>query len=230
MVPDHVWDSFDQMARDMGADRDALVSQALFMFARLNGYLSPAVGGASIRSNPAPGGPGLPARGDAASVHVRSRVGGDSDAPRRSGPPPKLSEPPATDGPPRREVADRVLETAAELERMMKDKPPSDPGPLDGPSHEAGPELFLVGESGALEKVAKDRFVIGRGKHCDLVVNSGKVSREHAAILREGSDHFIEDLGSSNGTWFDKQRIHRRKIENGDEYFICNEKVKCVIR
>jgi len=224
MVPDHVWDSFDQMARDMGADRDSLVSQALFMFARLNGYLSPAVG-ASIRSNPAPGGSGLPARADGA----RSRAG-DADSPRRSGAPPKLSEPPASEPPPRREVADRVLETAAELERLMKDKPLSDPGPLDGPAREAGPELFLVGDSGSLEKVAKDRFVIGRGKHCDLVINSGKVSREHAAILREGSDHFIEDLGSSNGTWFDKQRIHRRKIENGDEYFICNEKVKCVIR
>jgi hypothetical protein len=230
MVPDHVWDSFDQMARDMGADRDSLVSQALFMFARLNGYLSPAAGGASIRSNPAPGGSGLPARGDAVSVHVRSRVGGDSDAPRRSGAPPKLSEPPATEAPPRREVADRVLETAAELERLMKDKPPSDPGPLDSIVGEAGAELFLVGDAGALEQVAKDRFVIGRGKHCDLVINSGKVSREHAAILREGSEHFIEDLGSSNGTWFDKQRIHRRKIEDGDEYFICNEKVKCVIK
>ena len=112
----------------------------------------------------------------------------------------------------------------------MKDKPPFEPEAGDAQPREGTPELFLVGETGALDKVIKDRFVIGRGKHCDLVINSGKVSREHAAILREGTDHFIEDLGSSNGTWFDKQRIHRRKIENGDEYFICNEKVKCVIR
>ncbi len=212
------------MARDMGADRDSLVSQALFMFARLNGYLSPAAPGASIRSNPPPVARDCPR---APIEPSGSRQGGDLDAVRRTHPPPKLSEPPASE-PPRREVADRVLETAAELERLMKDKPQFEAGALDAPA--AGPELFLVGESGALDKVAKERFVIGRGKHCDLVINSGKVSREHAAILREGSDHFIEDLGSSNGTWFDKQRIHRRKIENGDEYFICNEKVKCVIR
>jgi hypothetical protein len=229
MVPDHVWDSFDQMAQDMGADRDSLVSQALFMFARLNGYLSPAAG-PSIRSNPARGGAGLPARADSAMVQPRSKAGGDPEVVRRTGPPPKLSEPPSVESPARREVADRVLETAAELERLIKDKPHFEPEAQDGQIREETAELFLVGENGALEKVAKDRFVIGRGKHCDLVINSGKVSREHAAILREGTEHFIEDLGSSNGTWFDKQRIHRRKIENGDEYFICNEKVKCVIR
>src|SRR5580700_10073051 len=87
MVPDHVWDSFDLMARDMGADRDSLVSQALFMFARLNGYLSPVAGGPSIRSNPAPGGAGLPARADAAAAPGRR---GESDGARRSTAPPKL--------------------------------------------------------------------------------------------------------------------------------------------
>jgi len=222
-VPDHVWESFDQMAREMGADRDSLVSQALFMFARLNGYLMPGAGPA--RTSAAPGA-ALPARAESAMVPGRSKI--SDEVPRRSSGAPKL-DPVAIEPLPRRETADRVLETAAELERMMKDSPAFEGGEPAAPL-EAGQDLFLVGENGALDKVTKDRFVIGRGKHCDLVINSGKVSREHAAILREGTDHFIEDLGSSNGTWFDKQRIHRRKIENGDEYFICNEKVKCVIR
>ena len=43
-------------------------------------------------------------------------------------------------------------------------------------------------------------------------------------------DYFLQDLDSSNGTWFNKQRIKRRKIEDGDEYFICSEKVKFVYR
>ena len=75
-----------------------------------------------------------------------------------------------------------------------------------------------------------ERFVIGRGKHCDFVINSGKVSREHAQIIRENDEYFIEDLGSSNGTWFNKQRIKRRKLEDGDEYYICSEKLKVVLR
>jgi pSer/pThr/pTyr-binding forkhead associated (FHA) protein len=81
-----------------------------------------------------------------------------------------------------------------------------------------------------MQKIGKDRFLIGRGKHCDLVINSGKVSREHAAILHRGSEYFIEDLGSSNGTWFDQQRINRRRVVDGDEYLICSDKIRFVIR
>jgi pSer/pThr/pTyr-binding forkhead associated (FHA) protein len=88
----------------------------------------------------------------------------------------------------------------------------------------------LMSEGRELERVTKDRFLIGRGKHCDLVINSGKVSREHAAIVRENGDYFIEDLGSSNGTWFEKRRIGRRQIHEGDDYFICAEKLSCTFR
>jgi pSer/pThr/pTyr-binding forkhead associated (FHA) protein len=102
---------------------------------------------------------------------------------------------------------------------------------MDEPQDEdEGVALYLITEAGDQQKIANDRFVIGRGKHCDLVINSGKVSREHAVISREGADYFIEDLGSSNGTWFNKQRIKRRKIEDGDEYFICSEKIRLTMR
>jgi pSer/pThr/pTyr-binding forkhead associated (FHA) protein len=62
------------------------------------------------------------------------------------------------------------------------------------------------------------------------VINSGKVSREHASVVREGTDWYIEDLGSSNGTWFNKQRIKRQKIEDGDEYFVCSERIRFALR
>ena len=152
------------------------------------------------------------------------------------------------DDPVRREVQERVLETAAELERLIKSKnqaqqapdqslDQSDDGGGDGEvdvdmGGEAGgaPALYMMLEGGELDRIAKERFVIGRGKHCDFVINSGKVSREHAVIVRDAGEFFLEDLGSSNGTWFNKQRIKRRKIEDGDEYFICSEKVKFVYR
>ena len=107
--------------------------------------------------------------------------------------------------------------------RAARRRDPSLPAPSDR-------TLVLLSAGRELERVAKDRFLIGRGKHCDLIINSGKVSREHAAIVREGSGWFIEDLGSSNGTWFDKRRIERRQIEDGDEYYICSEKLSCAFR
>src|SRR5438067_1659574 len=51
MVADHLWDALAAMAADMGTDREALVNQALYTFARLNGFVLPAeVRGAEPRA------------------------------------------------------------------------------------------------------------------------------------------------------------------------------------
>ena len=41
MVADHLWDALAAMAAEMGTDREALVNQALYTFARLNGFVPP---------------------------------------------------------------------------------------------------------------------------------------------------------------------------------------------
>ncbi len=248
-IADHIWEAFEEMASQMGSERDALINQAMFMFARLNGFIesdksapgAPAAAPAGKANGGAPAGrPNAPAGRAAPPVLAPVK-----DPPRRPDPPSQKLD----DDPVRREVAERVLETAAELERLIKgknnqsqnldDSVPESPADddmggvdVEEPSADssAGPALYLMAEGGELDRIAKDRFVIGRGKHCDFVINSGKVSREHAVILRDGNEFFIEDLGSSNGTWFNKQRIKRRKVEDGDEYFICSEKVKLVFR
>src|SRR5688572_11367133 len=38
-IADHLWDTYALMAEQMGSERDALINQALFTFARLNGFL-----------------------------------------------------------------------------------------------------------------------------------------------------------------------------------------------
>jgi FHA domain len=113
-------------------------------------------------------------------------------------------------------TARRVLDTAKELERTI-------------PALRALPALRLMGSAGLLATVSGDRFVMGRGRHCDLVIDSSKVSREHAVIQREPDGWWIEDLGSSNGTWFKRSRVERRRIEDGDEYLICAEKIRCLL-
>lgn len=129
--------------------------------------------------------------------------------------------------PARREAARRVLETAAALEDDMAgaERTPTGDVRLDAPG-----TLYLVGEGGEIDKISKDRFLVGRGKHCDRVIDSAKVSREHAVIVREADGWYIQDLGSANGTWFQRARIDRRRIEDGDEYFVSSEKLRCVLR
>jgi len=124
------------------------------------------------------------------------------------------ASPPGRGG--RAAMARRVMETAKELERAI-------------PAARPLGTLRLMSEAKLLATVTGDRFVIGRGRHCDLVIDSAKVSREHAAIQREPDGWWIEDLGSSNGTWFRRARIERRRIEDGDEYLVCAEKIRCLL-
>jgi hypothetical protein len=53
-IADHIWDVYAQMAYEMGADRDGLINQALFAFARQNGYLGRPPENAPSAPAPAP--------------------------------------------------------------------------------------------------------------------------------------------------------------------------------
>src|SRR5437588_8090790 len=57
-IADHLWEAFATMAIEMGSERDALINQALYTFARLNGFLVPADLKRLGLPQPAPGGSG----------------------------------------------------------------------------------------------------------------------------------------------------------------------------
>lgn len=62
------------------------------------------------------------------------------------------------------------------------------------------------------------QVVIGRHTDSDFVIDDRTVSRRHAAIRREGPAWILEDLGSTNGTRVNGERVARRvAIKPGDE-------------
>src|SRR3954470_19103796 len=64
--------------------------------------------------------------------------------------------------------------------------------------------------------VVRDITVIGRGESCDLRIPLSEVSRKHCRIVRDGDTLRLEDLGSSNGTYLNAQRIQEALLQPGD--------------
>jgi sigma-B regulation protein RsbU (phosphoserine phosphatase) len=65
--------------------------------------------------------------------------------------------------------------------------------------------------SGRPFALASDRSLIGRRPDSTVFLESLAVSREHAQVVREGEAYFIEDLGSSNGTFLNGRRVSGRE-------------------
>ncbi|MEM1209485.1 MAG: FHA domain-containing protein [Planctomycetota bacterium] len=64
--------------------------------------------------------------------------------------------------------------------------------------------------------VRGDRMTIGRKNSCDLRIPLSSVSRQHCEVLIEGDGVSIRDLGSSNGTFVNDQRVQQETLRPGD--------------
>lgn len=62
-------------------------------------------------------------------------------------------------------------------------------------------------DPGAVYELNTDVITLGRGPHNTIVINDDQVSRAHLRLVRVGADYELHDLGSSNGTFVDGQRV-----------------------
>ena len=76
---------------------------------------------------------------------------------------------------------------------------------------------------GQLFPLDRECSVLGRHPECDIVLDVGAVSRQHAQILHVGNEYFVEDLDSRNGTYVNGELTHgRRRLENKDRLKVCD--------
>ncbi len=73
--------------------------------------------------------------------------------------------------------------------------------------------------------ITRDLTLVGRKKGlCDLVLKHTSVSKVHCAIAKTDGLLFIRDLGSTNGTKVNGQRVTRGALLPGDELAFATEK------
>ncbi len=76
--------------------------------------------------------------------------------------------------------------------------------------------VFVQGSEQKNIVLNRTPFTVGRKVDKDLVIADPRVSRDHAQIMQQGQEFFIEDLGSKHGTFVNGERIQRQKLERGD--------------
>lgn len=86
------------------------------------------------------------------------------------------------------------------------------PGLMPTLSIRINERVSVLTPNGTLQK-------IGRAPECDLIIPHPTVSKIHASIQLQNGTWWIEDLGSTNGTYADGQRITRAPLHDGSKLY-----------
>jgi Inner membrane component of T3SS, cytoplasmic domain len=92
-------------------------------------------------------------------------------------------------------------------------RPPRQPRPTKPGRPSRGSPRFLVVTAGALKgtslDLAQQQITLGRSNDATLVLNDDYASSRHARIFPQDGQWIVEDLGSTNGTYLDRQKVTR---------------------
>lgn len=72
--------------------------------------------------------------------------------------------------------------------------------------------------------------VIGRSSELDMVLVEDMVSRRHARITTFSGEIFIEDFGSTNGTFVNGEKVTKARLKEGDRILVGTNIIKLVHR
>jgi pSer/pThr/pTyr-binding forkhead associated (FHA) protein len=79
----------------------------------------------------------------------------------------------------------------------------------ESPGTSKPPDRLSVTAAGGRPKVydLEDELIIGRGDKCHVVIGDSYASQVHARVFRKGESVYIEDMGSTNGTYLNRRKV-----------------------
>lgn len=77
-------------------------------------------------------------------------------------------------------------------------------------------------------QLTKDRTSLGRRPYNDIVIDNLAVSGEHAVLQMSGTEVYVEDLNSTNGTYVNGKAVKKQRLQNSDTVEIGKYKIKYV--
>jgi FHA domain len=76
------------------------------------------------------------------------------------------------------------------------------------------------------DQLSKDKTTLGRRPYNDIVIDNLAVSGEHAALTTAGTDYYIEDLNSTNGTYVNARAVKKHRLAHNDQIEVGKYKIK----
>ena len=84
-------------------------------------------------------------------------------------------------------------------------------------------KILQGAEAGRMVSLDSERIVFGRHPSCDVVLEDGAVSRQHAQIVQLHGSYYLEDLRSRNGTQVnDSDVVEPKLLNDGDILRVCD--------
>ena len=78
---------------------------------------------------------------------------------------------------------------------------------------------------GTVYALDSDQIGIGRDSSNDISVNDAEVSRRHARLTFQGGKYVLEDMGSTNGTFVNGQRLTGPRVLKSGEVISLGEQI-----
>jgi pSer/pThr/pTyr-binding forkhead associated (FHA) protein len=81
-------------------------------------------------------------------------------------------------------------------------------------------------EGGTTIEITKDLVLVGRKEDCDVNLDHKSISKLHCVIVKTDGLLLVRDLGSTNGTRVNGQRIRRAALLPNDQLHIASLKFR----